>query len=86
MVFFVNKPNIALCLERFRAFLIGHDMKKFSVFGRLGMYIVEAENPIRAIQAVIAVTDSTAINWNAYMLSGYNLKMQQRIVADSIIL
>jgi hypothetical protein len=61
-------------------------MKKFSVFGRLGMYIVEAENPIRAIQAVIAVTDSTAINWNAYMLSGYNLKMQQRIVADSIIL
>lgn len=28
MVFFVHKPKIASCLERFRAFLIGHNMKK----------------------------------------------------------
>lgn len=61
-------------------------MKSFSVYGRKGQYIVEAENDIRAIQAVIAVTDSSSIDWNAYLLSEFKPEQQSRIVADSIIL
>ena len=55
---------------------------KFIVFGRLGQFVVTAESFIRAIQAVIAETNTIAYDWNCHNLSGYPKKYQDKILAD----
>jgi hypothetical protein len=55
---------------------------KFIVFGKSGQYIVTAESFIRAIQAVIAQTNTVALDWNCHALKGYPEKYQAKILGD----
>lgn len=55
---------------------------KFIVFGKSGQYIVTAESFIRAIQAVIAQTNTVALDWNCHALKGYPKKYRAKILND----
>lgn len=57
--------------------------EKYIVFGKLGQYIVTAESWVRAIQIVIAKTDSVAFDWNSHIFNSYPEKLQIRIINDS---
>ena len=57
---------------------------EFVVFApRLGHYVVTADTWIRAIQSVIARTDTVARDWQAHQLSGYPQHLQARLRAES---
>jgi hypothetical protein len=55
---------------------------QFLVFGKLGQFIVLAENYTRAIQKVISETDTTATNWNCHIFKSYPQKLQTKILND----
>ena len=55
---------------------------KYLVFGKLGQYIVSAESYVRAIQSVIAETNSVAFDWKCHIFNSYPEKLQTKIVND----
>lgn len=62
-------------------------MKKYIIAARKQQYIVEAENEFRAIQAVIAATDLYARDVDiCHLFDSYPLKLQNRLLFNSIIL
>jgi len=62
-------------------------MKKYIIAARKQQYIVNAENEFRAIQAVIAETDLYAADIDiCHLFSSYPLKLQNRLLTNSIIL
>lgn len=66
-------------------------MQQFIVFRNIypnagAQYIVKAETYVRAIQAVLAATDTVADGWIAHKLNSYNPKIQSRLIAESVSL
>jgi len=61
-------------------------MRDFLVFrpGCKGHYVVRAETWIRAIQAMIAVTDTVARDWTAQRLSDYPEHLQVRLRREAL--
>lgn len=57
---------------------------EFVVFApRRGHYVVTAETWVRAIQAVIARTDTVARDWQAHRMDEYPQHLQARLRAES---
>jgi hypothetical protein len=61
-------------------------MRDFLVFrpGCKGHYVVRAETWIRAVQAMIAVTDTVARDWTAQRLSDYPERLQVRLRREAL--
>ena len=56
--------------------------EQYIVFGQKGQFIVSAESSIRAIQNVIAETETVAKDWNCHIFKSYPQKLQTKILND----